>query len=150
MSDSTIDRRNEAPNGQHVNPDGETDAEKGAKLGAVGGAVTGAAAGSMMGPGGAVLGAVVGGVAGALGSGAAVAAVDTADDDSNPIGTTDGADRIDARTGAYMDPDADAMPGIQTGGHAVDGTPDTRGVAEKAADALTGDDIDDKTGKRVR
>lgn len=41
------------------------------------------------------------------------------------------------------------VPGIQTGGHAKDGTPDTRGITEKTADALTGDTIDDKTGKRV-
>jgi hypothetical protein len=31
----------------------------------------------------------------------------------------------------------------------VDGTPDTRGIAEKSADAVTGDRIDDKTGKPV-
>jgi len=42
-----------------------------------------------------------------------------------------------------------ATPGIQTGGRALDGSPDTRGVTEKAADALTGDRIDDKTGKPV-
>ena len=42
------------------------------------------------------------------------------------------------------------IPGIQTGGHAVDGTPDTRGITEKAADTLTGDRVDDKTGKVVR
>lgn len=40
-------------------------------------------------------------------------------------------------------------PGIETGGHAVDGTPDTRGIVEKVSDKLTGDHIDDKTGKRV-
>ena len=39
--------------------------------------------------------------------------------------------------------------GIQTGGHANDGTPDTRGITEKVADTVTGDNIDDKTGKRV-
>ena len=39
--------------------------------------------------------------------------------------------------------------GIQTGGRAWDGTPDTRGIMEKTADALTGDKIDDKTGKPV-
>jgi uncharacterized protein (TIGR02271 family) len=39
--------------------------------------------------------------------------------------------------------------GIQTGGRDIDGTPDTRGLAEKAADAVTGDRIDDKTGKPV-
>ena len=42
------------------------------------------------------------------------------------------------------------IPGIQTGGHTVDGAPDTRGILEKAADAITRDDRDDKTGKRVR
>lgn len=42
------------------------------------------------------------------------------------------------------------IPGIQTGGHAMDGTPDTRGITEKVADAVTGDRIDDKTGKVVR
>jgi hypothetical protein len=42
-----------------------------------------------------------------------------------------------------------SLPGIQTGGRAYDGTPDTRGITEKAADAFTGDRIDDKTGKPV-
>jgi hypothetical protein len=43
------------------------------------------------------------------------------------------------------------IPGIQTGGRAIDGSgmPDTRGVLEKTADALTGDRIDDKTGRPV-
>ena len=43
------------------------------------------------------------------------------------------------------------IPGIQTGGHAIDGSgmPDTRGVMEKAADAITGDRLDDKTGRPV-
>jgi hypothetical protein len=44
----------------------------------------------------------------------------------------------------------DQTPGIQTGGRATDGTPDTRGITEKAADTLTGDRIDDKTGRAVR
>ena len=44
---------------------------------------------------------------------------------------------------------ATTLPGVQTGGHAVDGTPDTRGIMEKTADAVTGDNIDDKTGRRV-
>jgi hypothetical protein len=42
------------------------------------------------------------------------------------------------------------LPGIQTGGHAADGTPDTRGITEKSADAVTGDRIDDKASKPVR
>jgi len=41
------------------------------------------------------------------------------------------------------------VPGIQTGGRDYDGTPDTRGISEKVADAVTGDPIDDKTGKPV-
>jgi len=41
------------------------------------------------------------------------------------------------------------VPGIQTGGRDYDGTPDTRGVSEKVADAVTGDRYDDKTGKPV-
>ena len=65
-------------------------------------------------------------------------------------------------TGAYAnDPDGnvgmnrreelgESMPSIKTGGYANDGTPDTRGVAEKAADAITGDVVDDKTGKVVK
>ena len=51
------------------------------------------------------------------------------------------------------DVDADlpgnGVPGVQTGGTAVDGTPDTRGIWEKAEDTVTGDKYDDKTGKRV-
>ena len=39
--------------------------------------------------------------------------------------------------------------GIQTGGYDIDGTPDTRGIMEKTADTITGDRIDDKTGKPV-
>ena len=44
---------------------------------------------------------------------------------------------------------ANGLPGVQTGGHAIDGTQDTRGVWEKVADTVTGDHIDDKTGKPV-
>ena len=39
--------------------------------------------------------------------------------------------------------------GIKTGGQALDGSQDTRGITEKVADAVTGDRIDDKTGKPV-
>jgi len=42
-----------------------------------------------------------------------------------------------------------ARGGIQTGGRDIDGTPDTRGVTEKISDTVTGDRIDDKTGKPV-
>ena len=39
-------------------------------------------------------------------------------------------------------------PGIQTGGRTTQG-PDTRGIMEKTSDAITGDNVDDKTGGRV-
>jgi uncharacterized protein YjbJ (UPF0337 family) len=57
--------------------------------------------------------------------------------------------RVNAWADRYHDA-GNKIPGIQTGGQAVDGTPDTRGITEKIADALTGDRIDDKTGKVVR
>jgi len=49
----------------------------------------------------------------------------------------------------YYDHRASSLPSVQTGGRDYDGTPDTRGITEKAADAVTGDRIDDKTGKPV-
>ncbi|HVK03502.1 MAG TPA: hypothetical protein VM490_08500 [Armatimonadaceae bacterium] len=135
---------------QHgIDDDPTGDAEKGAALGGVGGAVTGAVAGAAAGPVGAVIGAVVGGVAGAAGSGVAVAAVDRVDNDNTISGIGHGATRDVEDTTADVVP-GNGVPGVQTGGRAVDGTPDTRGVSEKAADAVTGDRIDDKTGKVVR
>ena len=44
---------------------------------------------------------------------------------------------------------ANGLPGVQTGGRDADGSPDTRGITEKIADAVTGDRTDDKTGKPV-
>ena len=41
------------------------------------------------------------------------------------------------------------VPGVQTGGTTSAGS-DTRGITEKAADAVTGDRVDDKTGGVVR
>jgi len=43
----------------------------------------------------------------------------------------------------------EAQPSVKTGGYANDGTPDTRGIGEKTVDAITGDVVDDKTGKVV-
>ena len=137
-------------NVQHGIDDNPTgDAEKGAKLGGIGGAVTGAVAGSAAGPVGTVVGAVVGGVAGAVGSGAAVAAVDRVDNDNTITGIGGGAttDVENVATTPVID---NGIPGVQTGGYANDGTPDTRGVGEKVADAVTGDAVDDKTGKVVK
>jgi hypothetical protein len=44
-----------------------------------------------------------------------------------------------------------SIPGVQTGGRAVDGSgaPDTRGITEKIADTVTGNRVDDKTGRPV-
>ncbi len=134
---------------QHgIDDDSSNDAEKGAALGGAGGAATGAAAGAAAGPVGAAVGAVVGGVAGAAASGAGVAAVDRVDNDNTVTGVGHGATRdLDdvARTPVVDN----GVPGVQTGGRAADGTPDTRGISEKTADAVTGDNVDDKTGKRV-
>jgi uncharacterized protein (TIGR02271 family) len=48
-------------------------------------------------------------------------------------------------------PGEGSIPGVQTGGHAIDGSnaPDTRGITEKIADTVTGNRIDDKTGRPV-
>ena len=129
-------------NVQHgIDNDPKNDTQKGAALGGAGGAVTGAVAGSMMGPVGTVVGAVVGGLTGAAASGAAVNAVDRVDNDNTVTGL--GSDNVAA------DANHVRRDGIQTGGRDYDGTPDTRGVSEKVADAVTGDRIDDKTGKPV-
>jgi len=123
-----------APVQHGIDNDPNNDTQKGAALGGAGGAVTGAIAGSAAGPVGTVVGAVVGGVAGAAASGAAVNAVDRVDNDNTVTGLGEHTTRRD---------------GVQTGGQDVDGTPDTRGISEKVADAVTGDRIDDKTGKPV-
>jgi hypothetical protein len=140
-------------NVQHgIDDEPSGDAEKGATLGGVGGAVTGAIAGSAAGPVGALAGAVIGGVAGAVLSGAAVGAIDRVDNDNTISGVGDGVTREDAvynATTPSIHTPGNGIPGVQTGGYAVDGTPDTRGILEKTADAVTGDNLDDKTGKPI-
>jgi hypothetical protein len=129
-------------------------------------------------------------VVGAAASGAAVAAIDSVDNDDNVTGIGDdvaydhsddddldetsqyattaadpnyaantyagagatggaagtmGYENVPSTTGGWTN---DA-PGIQTGGQTLEGGPDTRGIGEKAADAVTGDRYDDKTGQRV-
>ena len=131
---------------QHgIDDDPNNDATKGGIGGAVGGAVVGGLAG---GPLGAVVGAVAGGVASAAG----VAAVDKVDNDNTITGVGSGAtrdvgDQVAAATHDDVVPGND-VPGVQTGGVTTAGQ-DTRGITEKAADALTGDKTDDKTGGRV-
>lgn len=141
---------------QHgIDDDPNNDAEKGAALGGLGGAAVGAVAGAAAGPVGSVVGAVAGGLAGAGASGAAVSAVDRVDNDNTVSGLGDGATRDVSHDVNSTVTDANAttlgngVPGVQTGGTALDGTPDTRGLSEKAADAITGDKYDDNTGKRV-
>ena len=137
---------------QHgIDNDPYHDTEKGAALGGAGGALTGAMAGAMMGPAGAAIGAAVGGVIGAVASGVAVNALDRVDDDDTMTGlhpdgyTQDGHAREDYAEDMQHTP----RGGIQTGGYDLDGSPDTRGISEKAADAVTGDRIDNRTGKTV-
>lgn len=131
------------------------DTKIGTELGGAGGVVTGAIAGSAAGPVGTVVGAVVGGIAGAVASGAAVHAVDKVDDDDTISGIGHHTGRVVGNAAENVKDDVNnalpgnKVPGVQTGGHAIDGTPDTRGITEKVADAVTGDRIDDKTGKPV-
>ena len=131
---------------QHgIDDDPNNDATKGGIGGAVGGAVVGGLAG---GPLGAVVGAVAGGVASAAG----VAAVDKVDNDNTVTGighgaTRDVGDQVRDATHGDRTPGND-VPGVQTGGVTTAGA-DSRGLTEKAADAITGDRTDDKTGGRV-
>ncbi len=135
-----------------VNNESGRDTRIGTELGGAGGVVAGAMAGAVAGPVGMVGGAIVGGIAGAVASGAAVHAVDKVDDDTTVTGigqhTARKAEQAVDNTEARLP--GNRVPGVQTGGRDYDGSPDTRGVTEKAADALTGDNIDDKTGKPVR
>lgn len=64
------------------------------------------------------------------------------------FGTTSTYDSNNGITGVNRLP-GEEVGSLKTGGYANDGTPDTRGVGEKAVDAITGDVIDDKTGKVV-
>ena len=137
---------------QHgIDDDPNNDGKKGLELGGLGGGTVGAIAGMAAGPVGAVVGALVGGTVGAIASGAAVDAVDSVDNDNTITGIGDGAtgdvNRNDVDT-MYVNTPGNDVPGVQTGGVTTAGT-DTRGITEKAADAITGDNIDDKTGGRV-
>ena len=132
------------------------DAKKGAALGGVGGAVTGAIAGSAAGPLGTIAGAVIGGAVGGVASGAAVHEVDKVDNDNTITGVGEGATRdvgnqihdvTHNAANADMTP-GNNVPGVQTGGTTTAGQ-DTRGISEKIADAVTGDNVDDKTGGRT-
>lgn len=127
------------------------DGKTGLGAGAVAGGVLGAAVG---GPVGAVVGGALGSVAGGVAGDATEAAA---------TGQTPGAGYADDvhNAGAHVSNAAhntvnaidnatpgNNIPGVQTGGVTTAGA-DTRGLTEKAADAVTGDRTDDKTGGRV-
>lgn len=102
-------------NVQHgIDDDPNNDAEKGAALGGVGGAVVGGIAGAAAGPVGAVVGAVAGAAAGAVGSGAAVAAVDSVDNDNNVTGIGDDVHTEDNPTVANTDDTNYGLTGTTT------------------------------------
>ena len=133
-----------------TNSEGEVGRTAGAGAGALSGAAVGTVAG---GPVGTVAGAVAGGMLGAA-SGDATKHMgeNTINRESNA--STPGAVAAPVviettQPAVTYDASGNAIPGVQTGGHALDGTPDTRGISEKAADAVTGDHMDDKTGKIV-
>ncbi len=88
------------------------DAEKGAAIGGLGGAAVGAAAGSLAGPIGTLIGAVAGGLMGAGASGAAVAAVDSVDNDNTVTGIGSDTGNIRASSDA-------PVTGSDIGGHNV-------------------------------
>ena len=139
--------------------DGEVGRDAGAGAGALSGAVVGTVAG---GPVGTVAGAVAGGMLGAAAgdaakhmgenninrenAGAATAATPVVVNTPTPVV---GAPMHGHTSVLADDTIGNGVPGVQTGGHAIDGTPDTRGISEKAADAITGDRVDDKTGRIV-
>ena len=128
--------------------EGEVGRDAGAGVGAVSGAVIGTAAG----PVGTVAGAVAGGM---LGAAAGDTAKHMGENNINRENAGHAATPVvvapaHGHTTVLADnTPGNGVPGVQTGGHAIDGTPDTRGITEKAADAVTGDHVDDKTGKIV-
>lgn len=157
--------------------DAEKGAALGGIGGAVTGAVAGAVAGPGGAVLGAVIGGVAGAVASGAAVGAVDrvdndntvsglghgstperdTTVDTYNDTTDSYANSDepalrkswDRDASETYTTDVDDMPGNNIPGIQTGGHAVDGTQDTRGIWEKAEDTATGDKYDDKTGKRV-
>ena len=169
--DDTVDVINGDGIQHGIDDDASNDAEKGATIGGIGGAAIGAIAGSVLGPGGALIGGLVGGAAGAVASGAAVAAIDDVDNDNNVSGIGSGItlDETERERGRVYDSDIHpvntippvppvnanpTMPSLGTAAPYGNGTVpygvvDNRGVMEKTADAVTGDPIEDATGRYV-
>ena len=122
--------------------DGDTGRAVGSGAGAVSGAVIGTAMG---GPVGTVAGAVAGGMLGAAG-GDATKHVGEGHNSSSAGATVSRA----GHAVSNVDVPGNGVPGVQTGGTTMGGAADTRGMTEKAADAVTGDRMDDKTGRVTR
>lgn len=144
-------------NVQHgIDDNPHDDGKKGLELGALGGGTVGAIAGLAAGPVGAIVGAIVGGTAGSIASGAAVDAVDSIDNDNTVTGIGSGSSATGDVEGSGVTADrlhtpempGNDVPGVQTGGVTTAGA-DTRGIMEKSADIVTGDNVDDKTGGSV-
>ncbi len=146
-----------------VNLSTNSDGEVGRDVGAGAGAISGAVIGTTAGPVGTVVGAVAGGMFGAA---AGDAAKHMGENNINRENATTTPTPVVVNTPAPVvmaqpiathghttvladDAIGNEVPGVQTGGHALDGTPDTRGLSEKTADVVTGDRVDDKTGKIV-
>lgn len=132
-----------------VNVSTDSEGALGRNTGAGAGAISGAVVGSTAGPVGTVAGAVAGGM---LGAAAGDAAKHVGEDATNTHAMHHGQGSVAAST--PLDPrlvetPGNNIPGVQTGGTAIDGTPDTRGISEKTADTLTGNNYDDKTGKPI-
>ncbi len=137
-------------NVQHgIDDNPNDDAAKGLELGALGGGTVGAIAGSALGPIGAIVGALIGGSVGSVASGAAVAAVDTVDNDDTVSGVGDGVTTKDDLTGTGYASDTN------TG--AYSGTSTAPNVHEKATASgdyergsyVGGSDISDAAGTDV-
>jgi hypothetical protein len=108
--------------------------------GVIAGAMIGGVAGAVL--GGVATHAVIGG-SGLAGSASAVEVSGVTETAYSGLGrySTD-------RAETYQE---SSIPGVQTGGHAVDssGATDPHGIIEKAADTVTGNHVDDKTGRPV-
>ncbi len=143
-------------NVQHgIDDNAHGDAAKGLELGGLGGGAVGAIAGSVLGPVGTLVGALIGGSVGAVASGAAVAAVDSVDNDNTVSGVGTGATLKDGEhvgttsTGYGTTPNVhagtpsgDYERGTYVGGSDVSGT-----VGAGGHNVVTGDEAHTGAGK---
>ncbi len=140
--------------GPAVTDDGKTGLGAGAVAGGVVGAAVGGPVGAVV---GGALGSLAGGVAGdateaadrnVAGTGYTSSTVGTVEHTAHTIGTDVSTTAHNFAADVNADLPGNKIPGVQTGGVTTAGA-DTRGITEKAADVLTGDRTDDKTGGQV-